>query len=226
MPPGPHGPEHTPGVRASACATGPCAGASFAWTRHGMSNDFHTPLEAATLSRALRGDGAAFEAIYRQYRHAAYNLALRVLGEPAAADDVVQDVFVRLFDRLRSFRGEAPFGAWLRRLVANATMDELRRRRWWDDRVDVESLAAARLGADLPERQAETWGLLMRLPPKARAVVVLHEVEGYTHKELAEQFGLSESYSKSILARALARLGERGKNKALEEPRHGVRQHG
>jgi RNA polymerase sigma-70 factor (ECF subfamily) len=64
-----------------------------------------------------------------------------------------------------------------------------------------------------PEAQVEAWALLMKLPPKARAVVVLHEVEGYTHKELAEWFGLSESYSKSVLARALKRL-----NRSVPEP--------
>jgi RNA polymerase sigma-70 factor (ECF subfamily) len=168
--------------------------------------DFYVPLEAPLLRRAQRGERAAFELIYRRYRRPAFNLALRVLGEPAAAEDVVQEVFVRLFDSIKGYRAEAPFGAWLRRLVANATLDELRRRRWLDDRVDVNATAQMTLPAGRPEAQAEAWALLMRLPPKARAVVVLHEVEGYTHKELAEWFGLSESYSKSVLSRALKRL--------------------
>ena len=173
-------------------------------------SDFYAELDPSTLRLAQRGDRAAFETIYRRYRRASYTLALRVLGEAAAAEDVVQDVFVRLFDAIKRFRGDAPFGAWLRRMVANATVDELRRRRWLDDSVAPETFAASPVSMGLPEQQAEAWALLQRVPPVARAVLVLHEVEGYTHKEMAQMFGQSESYSKSILARALHRLSERG----------------
>ena len=171
------------------------------------SNAFHNPLDPVVLARARRGDGAAMAAIYAQYQRACFNLALRVLGEVAAAEDVVQDVFVRLFDNVRSFRGDAPFGAWLRRLVANATVDELRRRQWLllDPEALPEPVASPAL-TGLAEEQIEAWQMLMRLSPRARAVLVLHEVEGYTHRELAELFGQSESYSKSILARAIRRL--------------------
>jgi RNA polymerase sigma-70 factor (ECF subfamily) len=171
------------------------------------TNAFHNPLDPLVLARARRGDSAAMAAIYAQYQRACYNLALRVLGEIAAAEDVVQDVFVRLFDHVRRFRGDAPFGAWLRRLVANATIDELRRRQWLllDSAAQPELVAGPALSG-LAEEQIEAWQLLMRLSPRARAVLILHEVEGYTHRELAELFGQSESYSKSILARAIRRL--------------------
>ena len=182
------------------------------------TNPFFLPLDAITLKRAQRGDAAAFEAIYRQYRGACFNLALRVLGEVAAAEDVVQEVFVRLFDSIGRYRGDAPFGAWLRRSVANATIDELRRRRWLssDEPVAAVDAGAPALGG-LAEDQVEAWQMLMRLPPRARAVVVLHAIEGYTHGELATLFGQSESYSKSVLARALHRL-----NLAATTAAHGV----
>lgn len=169
-------------------------------------NAFYAPLDALTLRRAQRGERAAFAEIYECYKRPCFTLALRVLGEAAASEDVVQEVFVRLFDAIRRFRGDAPFGAWLRRMVANATIDELRRRRWLetDDGLDARAITPG--ASELPEHQLETWQMLMRLPPRARAVLVLHEIEGYTHKELAALFGQSESYSKSILARALARL--------------------
>ena len=171
------------------------------------TNPFFQPLDAITLKRAQRGEAAAFAEIYRRYRGACFNLALRVLGDVAAAEDVVQEVFVRLFDSIRRFRGDAPFGAWLRRSVANATIDELRRRQWLagDDEVAVAAAAAPPLGG-LAEQHVEAWQMLMRLAPRARAVVVLHAIEGYTHAELATLFGQSESYSKSVLARALHRL--------------------
>lgn len=180
-------------------------------------NDFYAELDPLTLRRAQRGEPSAFEAIYRQYRRASYTLALRVLGDTAAAEDVVQDVFVRLFDAIRRFRGDAPFGAWLRRMVSNATVDEIRRRRWLDDSVTPESFAASHLVSGLPEQQVEAWNLLQRIPPVARAVLVLHVLEGYTHKEMAQMFGQSESYSKSILARTLHRLMEVTRGDAATE---------
>jgi len=166
---------------------------------------FAQVLDEVTLQRARRGDASAFAAIYDRYSLACYNLALRILGEPSAAQDIVQDVFVRLIGGLRGFRGDAPFGAWLKRMVTNATIDALRGRQRYVD-VDDDALATFAPATDDAEDRVDAWSLLMRLPPRARAIVVLHEVEGYTHKELAQWFGQSESYSKSILARALAQL--------------------
>ncbi|HRA37607.1 MAG: sigma-70 family RNA polymerase sigma factor [Xanthomonadales bacterium] len=168
-------------------------------------NPFHATIDPALVARAARGEPAALAGLYTHYKRASYTLALRMLGDPAAAEDVVHDVFARLIVALRRFRGEAPFGAWLRRLVANAAIDELRRRRWLS-LEEPPTLAELPAAGALPEHQAEAWQLLRRLPPRARAVLVLHELEGYTHRELAELFGQSESYSKSILARALHRL--------------------
>lgn len=173
-----------------------------------VSSGFGQVLDHITLEHARRGDMAAFAAIYQRFGSACYNLALRVLGERAAAEDIVQEIFVKLFDGLDGFRGDAPFGAWLKRMTANATIDVLRRQqRFGDD--DAESLFESRPTANADvETGVDLWSLLMRLPARARAVVVLHEIEGYTHREIAGLFGQSESYSKSILARALQRLGD------------------
>lgn len=173
----------------------------------GVSTGFGQILDPLTLERAKRGDSRAHAAIYGLYGRACFNLALRILGERAAAEDVVQDVFLRMMDTIRSFRGEAPFGAWLKRMTANATIDVVRRNRRFgseDPEVVIESTIAA---SSNQEATVDAWALLMKLSPRARAVVLLHQVEGYTHSELADLFGQSESYSKSILARALKRLG-------------------
>ncbi|HET7843829.1 MAG TPA: sigma-70 family RNA polymerase sigma factor, partial [Xanthomonadales bacterium] len=84
--------------------------------------------------------------------------------------------------------------------------DELRRRQWLELEDPIEAQALGPGTPGLAEHQAEAWQMLMRLPPRARAVLVLHAVEGYTHREMATLFGQSESFSKSILARALRRL--------------------
>ena len=170
---------------------------------------FYAALDPDTLAAARRGEPRAFASIYRTYGRAAFNLALRILGDEAGAADVVQDVFVRLMTAIRHFRGDSPFGAWLKRMVANATVDELRRRRWLvDDEMVLQAASEATVRDVSPDASAEAYQLLMRLKPTARAVVVLHQLEGYTHRELGELFGQSESYSKSILSRTLEQLRE------------------
>jgi RNA polymerase sigma-70 factor (ECF subfamily) len=177
---------------------------------------FGQDLDRITLERARRGDMDACAAIYRRFGTACFNLALRILGERAAAEDVVQEVFLKMINTLPGFRGEAPFGVWLKRMTANATIDALRASQRFADE-DPEALFAtmASRTADADAR-VDAFSLLMQLPPRARAVLVLHELEGYTHKELADLFGQSESYSKSILARALRKLGDAGEPVANE----------
>ena len=172
-----------------------------------VNTGFGQALDALVLQRAKGGDGAALEAIFRLYSRACYNLALRILGQTAAAEDVVQDVFLRMMDTIKDFRGDAPFGAWLKRMTANATIDVVRRSRRFDNQDAEERIANLESGEISAESGVDAWSLLMQLSPRARAVVILHEVEGYTHKELAGLFGQSESYSKSVLARARAQLG-------------------
>ena len=165
---------------------------------------FGAALDELTLARARRGDEAAFEAIYRCYARAAYSLALRLCGRPDLAEDVVQEAFLKAMEKLASYRGEAPFGAWLKRLVANSAIDRLRLERRW---VDPEFAGIAEPQQEASsEAQVEALGLLSRMSAPARAALVLHELEGYSHTELAALFGRSESYSKSLLSRAIARL--------------------
>jgi RNA polymerase sigma factor (sigma-70 family) len=171
---------------------------------------FGQELDRITLERARRGDMDACAAIYRRFGTACFNLALRILGERAAAEDVVQEVFLKMINTLSGFRGDAPFGVWLKRMTANATIDTLRAgQRFADEDPETLFASMASRAMDADDR-VDAWSLLVRLPPRARAVLVLHELEGYTHKELSELFGQSESYSKSILARALKKLGDAG----------------
>lgn len=180
----------------------------------GLPNDivggFAQVLDPEILCRARRGDRNAHDAIYQRYARACYTLAMRILGQPAAAEDVVQDVFLRVMDRLSGFRGEAPFGAWLKRMTANATIDALRSSRRVQPLEEEVWLDSASDQAASIEDTVDAWSLLMRLTPRARAVVLLHELEGYTHTELAQMFGQSESYSKSLLSRSLQKLQATG----------------
>lgn len=174
----------------------------------GVNSGFGTVLDPEVLRQARRGKNAAFEAIYRIYGRSCYNLALRIVGEPAAAEDIVQDVFLRMMASISTFRGDAPFGAWLKRMMVNSTIDALRRLRRIDGNDPEDHFSVMQADGSSPESRVDAWNLLMRLGPRERAVVVLHELEGYTHKELALLFDQSESYSKSILARSLKRIAE------------------
>ena len=168
-------------------------------TRASFSHD----IDPDQLLALQRGCPGALASVYDRFARAVYGLALRVLGNPDDAADLVQDIFLKLPRASRQFRGDAPFGAWLRRMVANATIDRLREFRRL---VPLEEAQAELSGESAAFNAVEAQELLQRLSPTARMVLLLHAVGGYTHAELAVLFQQSESYSKSILARALRRL--------------------
>ncbi len=164
---------------------------------------FNHDLAPEQLQALRQGSRAALASAYDQFSRPVYGLALRTLGNTHDAADVVQNVFIKLPKAAAQFRGEAPFGLWLRRLAANATIDLLRER----SRLVALSDAHDELAHDSPTTDTiEADELLGRLSPTARLVLLLHAVEGYTHTEMAALFNQSESYSKSILSRALKRL--------------------
>jgi RNA polymerase sigma-70 factor (ECF subfamily) len=165
---------------------------------------FAQEVDAAMLARAQRGDMQAFASLYERFGRPCFSLALRMLGQRQQAEDLVQEVFLKMMDTIRSYRGDAPFGAWLKRMSVNACIDHLRRQRGGSEEISELTLGDG--GGNEAASMVDAWSLLARLPSRARAVLVLHEFEGYTHSELAAMFGQSESYSKSILARALGRL--------------------
>ena len=106
----------------------------------------------------------ACAAIYRRYGTACFNLALRILGERAAAEDVVQEVFLKMMNTLSGFRGDAPFGVWLKRMTANATIDALRAGQRFADE-DPEALFASMASRAIDaDARVDAWTLLMRLP--------------------------------------------------------------
>lgn len=156
------------------------------------------------LAAARRGEIKALDHLYRNHSRAAYSLALRITGQVDQAEDAVQDAFLKAFEKLDGYRGDAPFRAWLKRLVVNASIDRLRaQRRIQIDEIDVDALVGTSQGM---ERPLDALGLLQRLSVSARSVVVLHDLEGYSHAEIAVSFGRTESWSKSLLSRARARL--------------------
>lgn len=171
--------------------------------------NFQQTVEPDLIARLQRGELAAFELIYRRFERAAWTLALRLTGRADIAQEVLQDAMLKAFERARQYRGEAPFAAWLRKLVVNEALMQLRHDRLhvievFDDTLAVDEAPAPWMHADA----ATLERALHRLPDAARAVLWLYHVEGYSHVEIAEQFGRSVSFSKSQLARATKRMRE------------------
>lgn len=166
---------------------------------------FDADIPDELLSRARLRDRGALESIYRSFERAAFTLARRMTGNPDAAQDVMQDSFLRAFDRLPQFRGEAPFGRWLRAIVASEALMHLRSGRRFLELFEPDSIeAAAPTVEDLSHADLER--ALGMLPGVPRAVLWLYHVEGYTHPEIAEMCGKTVSFSKSQLSRAHQRL--------------------
>ena len=147
----------------------------------------------------------AFERLYRAHVGRVHSLVRRmVAGQGGAdADEITQDVFVRAWQRLATFRGEAAFGTWLHRLAVNVVLnhqkDAARGRKRFDDAADVDVKPAKRT---TPEHRLDLEDAIASLPPGARQVFVLHDVEGFRHEEIATQLGVTAGTSKAQLHRA------------------------
>jgi RNA polymerase sigma-70 factor (ECF subfamily) len=169
--------------------------------------------DAALVERCRRGELGAFEELYRQHAARLSNVALRMLGNGADAEDAVQDTFLMAHKRLDSFRGEAALGTWLYRLAVNQCLDRLRSRAGREqlatDSLDEPTRVwqpAAR--ADRPVERMDLKSAIARLPEGSRSVFVLHDVEGLEHREIGTLLGISEGTSKSQLHKARLRLRE------------------
>jgi DNA-directed RNA polymerase specialized sigma24 family protein len=164
------------------------------------------------LRQARAGGEAARQAIYAAVAPATLTLIRRLVGQRALSEDIFQDTMMTFYERLPQFRREAPLGAWLRRIAISRCLMYLRSP-WQRARLCLEPVdfgVAAEVAALVtPGYGGEAIDLeraLASLAPTARAVVWMYEVEGYSHQEIAREFGRSVSFSKSQLARAHARL--------------------
>jgi len=152
---------------------------------------------------ACDGDTRAFERLYRGHAARVHGLARRMVGHEEA-DELTQDVFVRVWEKLETFRGEAAFGTWIHRVAINVMLarQDARRRereRFEDDDKGAEAAVSKPREA---ESRIDFETALEALPPGARRVLVLHDVEGYKHHEIAEMLNVTVGTSKSQLHRA------------------------
>jgi RNA polymerase sigma-70 factor (ECF subfamily) len=164
------------------------------------------------VRRAQAGDQTAFRDLYHQLAGRVYALCLRLTGDAGAAEERTQDVFVRAWDKLRSFRGESAFSSWLHRLAVNVVMNERRTSFRREQRVTPvaapETLERGR-GEGTAGLNIDLERAIAALPEGAREVFVLYDIEGYSHAEIAELAGIAEGTSKAQLFRARHLLREK-----------------
>jgi RNA polymerase sigma-70 factor (ECF subfamily) len=165
--------------------------------------------ESQLLARAKAGDQAAERALYDAHVDRVYRLAYRLAGSDDLAQDFTQDTFIRAFERLKDFRGESSFATWLHSIAVSVSLNGLRKVKRLRTReadlndADHHEWSARRAEPDLKVRLAQA---IDALPPGYRTVFVMHDVEGFTHEEIAGALGLQPGTSKAQLSRARAKL--------------------
>src|SRR5690242_7757499 len=203
---------------------------SSAWVETPRSKTAVAIIEASTTPKndgdsdvalAASGDRQAFERLYRQHVNRVFSLCARMVADRLRAEELTQDVFVRAWEKLHLFRGESSFGTWLHRMtvnvVLNARKSDGRRQSRFEDSEDdnggVDSVASSStsgtVGMPLPPGDLlDLEEAIGKLPPGARRVFVLHDVEGYKHEEIAEMLGVTTGATKAQLHRARLLLRE------------------
>jgi RNA polymerase sigma factor (sigma-70 family) len=157
------------------------------------------------LERCKKGEVKSQFILYKQYSKAMYNVAVRFLNNKMDAEDILQESFVTAFEKLSELSDYNAFGSWLKRIVINNCISHIRKSKIVFD--DIDNYAAEEYSddgdPDLSIDPILVHYAIRELPPQGRAVLVLHALEGYKHREISEMLGISESTSKSQYKRAL-----------------------
>jgi RNA polymerase sigma-70 factor (ECF subfamily) len=162
------------------------------------------------VARCQAGDVDAFETLYSQHASRIYMLACRMAGSPEDGEDLLQEIFLQAYRKLGSFKGDAAIGTWLYRLAVNHCLDYVRSRqakmRKLTETLDAESSFEPVARRETPIARLDLERAIERLPDGCREAFVLHDVEGFDHKEVGELLGVAEGTSKSQVFKARAKL--------------------
>lgn len=209
----------------------PLGGAAFAQLARQRPTEPVTWTEAEAIRRAQAGDSAAFDFLYQLHGRRVYALCLRMVSNPADAEDLTQEAFLQLFRKISTFRGESAFSTWLHRMTVNVVLMRLRKKALPTDSLeetlepDAESSGPKR-DVGVPDLRlsgavdrVNLERSIEKLPPGYRTVFVLHDVQGYEHNEIADIMGCSVGNSKSQLHKARTRLRELLQEEIREQAR-------
>ncbi len=168
--------------------------------------------ERELVDRCCRGDMAAFEEVYRRHSGRLYNLAIRMVGSAADAEDLVQEIFFLAHRKLRMFKNESSLGTWLYRLGVNQCLDFLRKRKTRreesleDDVVVTDRIKTVQTIGRVAPTALDLERAIAALPQGCRTAFLLHDVEGFDHNEVGRLLGISEGTSKSQVHKARLRI--------------------
>jgi RNA polymerase sigma-70 factor, ECF subfamily len=164
--------------------------------------------DQALIQRAIAGDERALRQLWSQHAPHIDAVVRRLVGDLDEAADIAQEVWIQIFRALPSYRGDSQFGTWAHRIAVNRTLNALRRtRRLAKLETDIEEdTASVEHGGDLSLLAATIEDAAAKLSPGARTVFLMHDVEGYTHEEIAEELGITAGGSKSQLFKARVKL--------------------
>jgi RNA polymerase sigma-70 factor (ECF subfamily) len=158
------------------------------------------------VALAAAGDRRAFERLYRQHSTRVFSLCARMVNDRSRAEELTQDVFVRAWEKLHLFRGESAFNTWLHRMtvnvVLNARKSEGRQRSRFEDDEEGDGIDALPARPLAPGDRMDLEAAIAKLPPGARRVFTLHDIEGYKHEEIADMLGVTSGATKAQLHRA------------------------
>jgi RNA polymerase sigma-70 factor, ECF subfamily len=162
--------------------------------------------DADDVALAAAGDRQAFERLYRAHANRVFSICARMVTDRMAAEELTQDVFVRAWGKLSLYRGESAFSTWLHRLAVNVVLnarksDGVRKRRFGSESDEMDELPTP-AATSAPGSAIDLEAAIAKLPPGAKKVFVLHDVEGYKHEEIAEMLGITAGGSKAQLHRA------------------------
>jgi RNA polymerase sigma factor (sigma-70 family) len=169
------------------------------------------PADATLATRAAEGDSAAFESLYRRHVRRIHSVIWRLVGGvEARAEELTQEAFLRAWQALPTFRGDSAFGTWLHRLAINVALMNLRSRAGGEAREVDDAVLEHHAGASCSNGlKLDLERAVATLPPRARAVLVLFDIEGLSHEEISAQLGMAVGSSKAQLHRARGLLRER-----------------
>ncbi len=161
------------------------------------------------VARCQAGDVDAFAELYQHHAGRIFALTSRMSGSPDAGEDLLQEVFLQAHRKIRGFKGDSTIGTWLYRLAINHCLDFVRSRQARMDKVTNsidDDMTPPAAGRDTPIERIDLERAIRQLPAGCRAAFVLHDVEGYEHREIAEMLGIAEGTSKSQVFKARLKL--------------------
>ena len=162
--------------------------------------------EPELIRRAQQGEEAAIEALYRRHAGRVYTVVRRITGDDSQADDVAQEAWLQVVRGLGSFRSESLFSTWIHRIAVNCALYRRRRNRHQEQEAELPAGLVDERAGDEPVLRIRLQLAMDRLPEGMRKVLVLHDVEGYTHEEIAGMLGVAPGTCKSQLFKARAKM--------------------